>query len=302
MNPNDVIDAFVADVARRVPGKDRSGIGLELRGLLGEMLADRAHGEGRPADDAMVLALLRDFGTPAEVAARYRPPGPVIIPAEQTRSFALTAVGGVALQWALTLPGVFAGGSLTGWWFTWGLGALWWPGLMVMSSLVAAGVHHLGWFKPVWRPRVVDPDRINRGALAFGLVWFAIGVAVMVALPWIAGALPAPLPQVFALDPDFLRNRAPWALLLWLVSFVLLAVVLYRGRQSSLTRRLEVASSLAWIALLAWWLAAGPMFVAPATEEGARAAIGLVILIVVVDLVFKLRRRVSLHMPQAMVG
>ena len=37
MNPNDVIDAYVGAVVRRVPGKQRDGIGLELRGLLGEM-------------------------------------------------------------------------------------------------------------------------------------------------------------------------------------------------------------------------------------------------------------------------
>lgn len=300
MNPNDVIDAYVADVVRRVPGKARNEIGLELRGLLGEMLADRAQAEGRVADDAMVLALLRDFGTPAEVAARYRPPGTVIIPAEQTRSFALLSVGGIALQWALTLPGV-DGGTLTRWWLTWGLGALWWPGLMVMSALIGAGLRRLGWFQPAWRPRVVDPERINRGAVAFGLAWSAIGVAVMVALPWISGALPAPLPQVFALDPEFLRVRAPWALLLWLEHLVTLAVVLYRGRQSLLTRRLELGFGFAWIALLVWWLAAGPMFVAKATDDGARAAIGLVILIVVVDLVFKLKRRVTLRLPQALV-
>ena len=38
MNPNDVIEAFVRDVMRRVPAKDRNDIGMELRGLLAEML------------------------------------------------------------------------------------------------------------------------------------------------------------------------------------------------------------------------------------------------------------------------
>lgn len=302
MNPNDVIDAYVADVMRRVPGKDRDGIGLELRGLLGEMLADRAQSEGRVADDPMVLAVLREFGTPAEVAARYRPPGTVIIPAEQTRSFALVSIGGIALQWALTLPQVEHAGALGGWWLTWGLGALWWPGFMVMCALVGAGLRRFGWYRAKWQPRVVDPERVSRAALGFGLAWFAIGVAVVVALPWVAPALPGPLPQVFAFDPEFLRVRAPWALLLWLGSFATLALVFYRGRQSRLTRRLELGLSLAWVALLAWWLAAGPMFVADATDAGARGAIGLVIAIVVVDLLVKLRRGGALRLPQAMLG
>lgn len=89
MNPNDVIEAYVADVMRRVPGRERNDIGLELRDLLTEMLADRAGAAATPADDALVLAMLRGFGSPAEVAARYRPAGVIIIPAEQSRSFAL---------------------------------------------------------------------------------------------------------------------------------------------------------------------------------------------------------------------
>ena len=100
---NEVIEAYVTDVLRRLPGKDRTGIGFELRGLLNDMLAERE----RPDDDATVLAMLREFGTPQEVAERYRPPGGlVIIPASQTGSFARWALGGLLLQWALTLPRV----------------------------------------------------------------------------------------------------------------------------------------------------------------------------------------------------
>lgn len=299
MNQNDVIEAYVVDVMRRVPRKDRNEIGLELRGLLTEMLAERAGNEGRTADDAMVLAMLRDFGTPAEIAARYRPPGVVIIPAEQTKSFALLSIGGVGLQWALTLPRVFEGQALSTWWFTWGLGSLWWPGFMAMIAILAMGLRQLGLFKPAWRPRIVDPERINRGALAFGLLWFAIGAAMMFCLPWIGSLMPDPLPQVFAFDPDFLGQRAWPVLLLWLGSFATLAAVLVKGRWSPGTRRLEIAFSMAFVALLTWWLGAGDIFQAKATNDGAKAAIGLVILIIVVDLAFKLyRQRTRIRMPK----
>ena len=53
-----------------------------------------------------------------------------------------------------------------------------------------------GLVKSRWKPHTVDPDRVHRGALAFGLAWFAIGVALMVCLPWIVGRLPGVLPQV----------------------------------------------------------------------------------------------------------
>lgn len=297
---DEVIEAYVLDVVRRVPGKDRAHIGFELRGLLGEMLADHARSEGREADDAMVLAMLRAFGMPAEVAARYRPPGFVIVPADRTRAFALTAVGGLLLQWALTLPHVFAGNlSLPGWWLGPGLGAFWWPGFMAIGALLAAWLRSKGWFKPKWRPRIVDPDRVNRGALAFGMAWFAIGASFVASLPWLAGRMPGVLPQVFAFDPEFLRVRAWPVLVLWVGSFASLAMVYANGRRTALSRRLETWFGLAWVALLGWWAVAGDIFLAEATDDGARGALVLVIAIVVVDLLVKAhRRRTRIHAPK----
>lgn len=302
MNPNDVIETYVAEVMRRLPAKERNEIGLELHDLLAEMLAERAHAAGRPADDAMVLAMLKDFGTPTDIAERYHPPGTVIIPAAQTRSFAVVAIGGVALQWALTLPAAFGGQPLVAWWFSWGLGAFWWPGLMVMSTLVAAGARHFGWWKPVWRPRLVDPDRVNRPVMLIGLVWFVLGVALMVALPWIAPKLPGPLAQVFAFDEGFLSQRAWPVLLLWGASFALEVAAYVQGRWSTSTRRWGVVFSVAWIALLVWWIGAGAMFQAKATDDGARGALALVVLIIVVDLGCRLYRRRPSMRPPRMAG
>lgn len=299
MSTNDVIEAYVVDVIRRVPRKERDEIGFELRGLLAEMLADRAQSEGKAADDAMVLAMLREFGTPAEVAARYRPPGTAIIPADQTKTFALTALGGLVLQWALTLPRVFEGQPLVAWWFTWGLGSFWWPGFMVTMAMIAVAVRKAGFFKPTWRPRVVDPDRVERLPSVFGLICVAFAVAFMVCLPWIAKAMPGPLPQIFTFDPTFLRMRAPFALLLWGGSFAVWLTVLSKGRWSSLTRRLETGLSLAFVALMVWWIAAGDIFQAKPTDEGAKGALALVVAIMLASLLYKLfHRRPQIRAPK----
>lgn len=299
MNPNDVIDAYVLDVMRRLPAGERDEIGLELRGLLAEMLAGREDDEGRAADDAMVLAMLRGFGTPAEVAARYRPPGLALIPPEQTRGFTLIAMIGLVLQWALSLPRVFDGSlPLAGWWLGPGLGAFWWPGFMIMFTLLVAWLQRHGWFKPRWRPQSVDPERINRSALAFGLAWFAIGAGVVIALPWLTPHLPGALPRVLALDPDFLRIRAWPVLPLWAASFALLAMVLVQGRWSPLARRLELVSSAAFVALLAWWIAGGRMFLATPTDQAARGILALIAIYIVVDLAVRLhRRRTRIRLP-----
>lgn len=299
MNPNDVIETFVTDVMRRVPGKERNDIGLELRGLLDDMLDERATDAGHAADDAMVLAMLRDFGTPAEVAASYRPPGIVIIPAEQTRRFAVLSLIGIALQWALTLPRVFHGQPVAAWWFSWGLGALWWPGFLAMMALAAVGVRELGLSKPAWRPRHVDSERINRGALCLGLVWLVIGAGIVISLPWIVRVMPDPLPRIFAFDNNFLHGRAWPILLLWLDNFLVRLIVLTKGRWTQRLRLVDLATSGIWIALLLWWLVAGQIFQAPATDAGAKAGIGLVILIVLADLAYKLyRQRTRIRAPK----
>jgi hypothetical protein len=300
---NEVIEAYVTEVLRRLPGKDRSGIGFELRGLLNDMLAERT--QPGVDEDATVLAMLREFGTPEEVAERFRVPGLVIIPASQSRSFVRWAIAGLLLQWALTLPQVVGGDMrVVTWWFTWGLGALWWPGFLVMASLAAAWFRQLGLARPArWSPRIVDPERVNRGALRLGLVAFAAGVALMVSLPWLAPALPAPLAQVLAFDPAFLRTRAWLALPLWAASFATLAWVYARGRWTTLTRHLDMLASLGFVAVMAWWIVAGPMFVAQATNGGARAALALVIAIMLVDVVVKaVRESVRIRTPRATTG
>lgn len=291
MKPSDVIETYVADVMQRVPRRERHDIGLELRGLLTDMLAERAAAAGRSSDDAMVLAMLRDFGTPAEVAARYRTPGVVIIPGDQTRSFAILAVVGVCLQWALTLPRVFQGQPIVAWWFSWGLGSLWWPGFLVMMALIAAGVRSLGLPGAAWRPRSVDRERINRTTMLLGIAGGLIGAVIVTSLPLIVDRLPGVLPRVFAFDAGFLHGRAWPVLVLWLATFVNLGVVLQQGRWTPLTRNLSIVIDLAFMALLAWWLAGGSLFQAPATDAGARAGIALVMVFIALDMALNLYRR-----------
>lgn len=297
--PNEVIESYVHDVMRRVPADQRNDVGLELRGLLEETLAGRAEAEGLPAHDAMVLEMLRDFGAPADVAARYQPPGRAIIPADQTRWFTITSLVGVGLQWLLTLPSVFQGKlHVTAWWFTWGLGSLWWPGFLVMTLLASSWVGELRALPWAVRPRVLDSERVNRKALAFGLAWFAIGAGLMIATPWIFPALPAHMREVFVYDPGFLRDRAPPVLVLWLGAFATLVAVLAKGRWTPALRWLSIAFSAGFLALLGWWAYAGEFFVAEATNDGARFGIGLVIAFVGIDLLYQLnRKRMRIRRP-----
>lgn len=309
MDPKALIESYVDDVARRLPRRQRNDVGFELRALLNEELDGLAADAGRPADEAMALSLIRGFGRPQDVADRYRPAGFVIIRPADAPGFALVALIGVAVQWAISFPAIVikAGdawpGQLTHWWLTWGLGAFWWPGFIVVMTLIGA------WFgrgrdeAETWTPpRSLDRDRVNRPGLAAGLAFWIAGAAVVSALPWLALFLPgapAPLLAAFAFEPDFLRWRAPWVPVLWIASFALYTAVLIHGRWRATTRRLDDALNLAWVALLGWLLAAGPIFQASAANDTTRGALFVILLIVLVQIALRLHRHRSRIRPPA---
>lgn len=304
MSPESVIDAYVNDVARRLPGKKRNDTAFELKALLMEELAGKAAEAGRPADEAMALELVRAFGAPNSVADRYRPAGIVIIPPQDSRIFIWLALGGVALQWLLTLPAALSQAAEPGrehvpfmtWYFTQGLGAFWWPGFMIVMTIIAAFVREK-WppAQDQWRPRAPESDAISRPVWMASAIAAMFGVVLLTSAVWFvqSGALPPHLARVFTLDPDVFPLRAAIVVLLWIASGVHFALVYFEGRWRPLTRRLELAMSVVWIATMIW-LMAGPSFFAnnSSANDGVRGGFGIILLILLIDIGVKLYREV----------
>ena len=69
-----LIDRYVSEVGKRlVLVRGRADIEKELRSTLEDMLEDRAEKAGRPADEALEMDLLREYGSPDKVAGAYNP-------------------------------------------------------------------------------------------------------------------------------------------------------------------------------------------------------------------------------------
>jgi hypothetical protein len=69
-----LIDRYVAEVGKHLPlVRGRKDIENELRSTLEDMLEDRARKAGRPADEAMEVELLKEYGAPQKVAETYNP-------------------------------------------------------------------------------------------------------------------------------------------------------------------------------------------------------------------------------------
>jgi hypothetical protein len=304
MKPDALIESYVAEVVRHLPRRQRTDVGFELRSLLTEELRDRA-GDNEP-DTATTLELLADFGRPAEVADRYRPAGFTIIRPADAPRFAWISLVGVAVQWVITLiatytaPATGAGDDwlsrLGTWWLSAGLGAFWWPGLLVSLSIVAAVIAaRRGGDAPAWTPRaaaMLDRDRIHRPLSVLAIAGALVGIAALVAAinlaawwPW----LPQPLLDAFVIDEDFLTTRAPWALVLWAASFASMIALLVAGRWTRTTRLLDIVGNALWIVLLVWWVAAGPIFVQPYADSVTKGCLLLVAAICVLDLVLTAR-------------
>lgn len=68
-----LIDRYAAEVGKRLPLKSRGDIEAELRSTLEDMLEDRSQKRNCPADDALAMELLKEYGAPEKVAATYHP-------------------------------------------------------------------------------------------------------------------------------------------------------------------------------------------------------------------------------------
>jgi hypothetical protein len=74
-----LIDKYIAEVGRHLPRKNRADIEAEIRSTLEDMLDERKQAEGGVpseskdrADEATILQLLKEYGSPREVAATYK--------------------------------------------------------------------------------------------------------------------------------------------------------------------------------------------------------------------------------------
>ena len=309
-----LIESYVLDVTRRLPRRMRHDVAFELRALLTESLRDRAADAGRLPDDAMALAIVREFGRPEDVAARYHPPGDPIIPPSQSNGFAWASLIGIALQWAGSLPLALSGqlfpnapesAYVGAWWTSYGLGAFWWPGFLVTVMMAAAWVRRTWPPKPVdWAPAAkFDRDHINRPAMMLGLGLALCGIAIWVFVAWIVTTQDSPVSRALAFDPEFMATRAPAVLLLWAAGIALMMVLIVEGRWRDLTRRLDMGNKVLSCILLAWFAFGGRIFVTEAADQTTKGTLVLIVLLIAGQMAFHVwRLRNRIRAPEVQRG
>jgi hypothetical protein len=296
MDARTVIESYIEDVAAKLPRRLRADVTVELRSLMEEEIALRARAAGRVADEAMALELVRGFGRPREVAARYYPAATLIEPAA-TRDFLVAAVAGVLVILSLALvratpPSrdqisleIFA-----------------WLGLLFVLFAVGGWMERRQPRTSAWRPR--DPDRFSRvGALLLVLVIVA-AILCYGAPTWVFAKVtgmartPAGLARL-AYAPAFEAGRLQWLLLVWGLSAALYAWMALTGRWRTWSRWAALALQSAAATVLAWFLAAGPMFESPDVDQTVKRWLSVIVFWMFVDSAVKGSRLVRPAWPRS---
>lgn len=306
MNANEVIESYVTDVAARLPRKQRNDVAFELRLLLKEELQAKADAAGRDADGAMAIDLLRDFGRPADVAARYRPTLTIIDPADGHR-FLQAAVIGLAVIWCMGLLAHLRDPIQSGWdvlsllgqW--WGgtvIPSLWWPGVLVVGFGIASWARRRWPRTAEWKPRTADSIHGGRATMALGLCGMLFGLYVIVDPRWVLDffwhgqAAPAAYEALTYTDA-FLRRQGPVLFALIALNIPLAIAMIMSGRRSAIMQRIEMGLSLLTCAATIWTIADGPIFMSPNSDQTAKLFMTLIAALALIDTGRKLYRRVK---------
>jgi len=305
MNANHVIECYVADVCVLLPRRVRNDVAFELRALLNEELRAKADSRagGRGPDEAMAMELVRAFGSPSDVAARYRPTLTVIDPI-YGRAFVRASIIGMAIIWCAGLvsslrhpigSGWDVVSALGRWWGGAVIPSLWWPGVLVAGYAAATWANHRRPGASDWEPRA--GDRIQGGPAMKVLALFGVvlGLTALIEPRWVLdifwGGHAAPAAYDALTYTDTFRSRqAPWLFVLLALNIPLFIAVIINGRWSPMLRRLETVHAVALCAVMGWIALAGPVFITPNADRTMKFFLVVFTALIVITLAIKIRR------------
>jgi len=300
VGPREVIESYIADVAERLPLKGRADIACELHALLTDSLRGRSKSARRPADETMARELVSEFGRPDDVAARYRPAGLTIIPPEQSGVFLTAAMIGVALQWAVgiavALARIKAGApvptALSEWFVSWGISALWWPGLMLACAAAAAWLARRRGTDSAADGSTTGTHGANWAIACIGLPLAVLCTSFYAAPDWVVGHIvPGDFDTTWATyTEEFRALRLPALLAAIVGNLVVLVIIAIKGHESRAVRRLGIGLGLGGIAIMTWCVVGGAMFALESVDTTARVVLALFAFFALIDLAKRVAR------------
>lgn len=310
MKANEMIERYVHEVGQHLPAKSRQDIQMELRSLVQDTLDEQAADSGAEPSAKMVAAVLKEFGSPEEIAAQYRPQqafiGPNLLPIYKlVLTVVLAVMGGfhlLGLLISIIENGVNGlGQTLINLVFSYGQVALTNIGIitLVFAGLQWAGVEDKAWqekdtaeWDPYQLPPVEDPDRINRFEILAG-IFFSVFFIILFNFfyEWVgfidlAGPERGVIPFFSAEFGQFI----PWLTASWALDSLLKIVVLVQGRWNRGTRVAELGTAAFGLYVLYLIYNSGTITIEPIFTTIAHGILALVMIIIILDLLGKVYR------------
>lgn len=253
----ELIERYLSEVGRYLPRQNRKDILGEMRSALADALEDQA---GENPTREQTIEMLRTFGEPRKVAARYYPEGQYLIGPTLYPLFRL--VSGIALAAVL-------GAQIIAW-----LAAYFFAGqaidvLATSAGLVSSLPSTLGWvlivfiilqrfdvrpdedektWDPASLPVAEDHEEVSRAERVAGIIFQSIVLAALTLFSDRIGVYIFPGGTFFA-NP-ILPGFIPWINLSLLVAIGLDVYLLWQGRWTTASRLVRLGANLFGIVLL----------------------------------------------------
>lgn len=315
---DELINRYLNEVGENLPTKSRADIEKELRSLIQDALEERTahHNEQpQPATTELTAAVLREFGPPKEISARYRP-AEVLIGADlfpiyrQVLTITLSIVIGVHIFGVIfslaqqegasfleLVPNIF--GSV-------------WESLLLNAAIVTVifavieRVNGASWkgvasddtaqpkasWDPYQLPPIKDPDRIKHGDLIASIV---VSLFLIGGLNFFYNSigyidLDENSTRVYSILSEDFRQHVPWLTAAWALNILLNLLVLVQGRWNRLTRWLDVGGTLFGLFVLACIITSDTITTSADITTWVKFGLAIVMVIVIIDLARKLYR------------
>jgi len=289
-----LIDRYVHQVGKRLPKKQRTDVENELRSLLSDMVEDRAQTKVDKADEEVIVDVLREFGSPSQVADSYQSRKKYLIGPELFPIFKLVVTIVVSVLSALALVGMVTSAigsetifstflkELTGGFFDYLQGIISvFANIVIIFALIE-------WLVPAdklaleiedeegeWDPRSLptpdDDTQISRFGTIVGIVFGVIFLAWLNSYPNQVGMFYINEEQVSfisILSPTFFEIVLPWLNFSIIVSIGVDIFRLWSGKRTQLVRLLEIGKDVVSALVLYVFISNPPVFAISAELVG----------------------------------
>ncbi|MCW5874753.1 MAG: hypothetical protein KIS88_08940 [Anaerolineales bacterium] len=259
-----LIDRYVQAVGRRLPGKTRADVQLELRTALLDAAEQRGLNPAAEHDQAGIITLLKEYGRPEAMAASYGVGHSLIHPQVMPAYRRVLAISG-GLITLIHLVGLMLVIGNTGFDFTVGdvianyikVILMSFGAITIVFAVIDRTLPDLQIEEPEWDPATLpallpQADRLDYADTVAELITQVALVGVFTSLPW---DITLPGGPSWALIHDVLTRLTallPWFIALSAADVIIQTAKLFQGRWTRFTRWATVLQSLAAVGLLGY--------------------------------------------------